>query len=215
MPKTRDTQVVDLVNAFASFQHAHRGADIDAFCRHRLSAEAPAAPPLEDGLPLEAHMGRVFGHLSRMANLYAKKVLPPLGLANLEDFGYLATLSRMDAPRKGELIRAMHSETTSGTSVLKRLVQQGWVRELPDPHDGRSQRVHVTPKGHRALAKCFPRMAEVGRMMFGVLDPKERTTLFTLLRKIEAPHAKLLIARRDDSFDELMADLYGPVPHHV
>jgi DNA-binding MarR family transcriptional regulator len=167
---------------------------------------------MEDGLPIEAHMGRVFGHLSRMAHLYSKKVLRPLGVANLEDFGYLATLSRLDKPRKGELIRLMHAETTSGSAVIKRLVAEGWVKELRDKDDGRSTRVAVTAKGMRTLDRCFPRMAEMGRMIFGLLDAEEKATLYDLLKKIEEPHARLLIERREDGFDELVEALYGARP---
>jgi DNA-binding MarR family transcriptional regulator len=209
MANTPQAELLKAVNAFAKFQMEHPGGDVDAFCRHRLAGERSRPMVLHDGLPIEAHMGRVFGHLSRMAHLYSKKVLRPLGVANLEDFGYLATLSNMDKPRKGELIRLMHAETTSGTSVIKRLLELGWVREVNDKEDGRSTRVLVTAKGQRTLERCFPRMAEMGRMFFGLLDPDEKATLFTLLRKIEEPHAQLLIAHRADSFEALVNKLYG------
>jgi hypothetical protein len=209
MAHTPQAEWLEVVNAFAAFQLEHPGGDVDAFCRHRLAGKTRRTLRFEDGLPIEAHMGRVFGHLSRMAHLYSKKVLRPLGVANLEDFGYLATLSRMHKPRKGELIRLMHAETTSGSSVIKRLVAQGWVKELSDKDDGRSTRVMVTAKGLRTLERCFPRMAEMGRMIFGLLDPKEKATLYDLLKKIEEPHARLLIERREDGFDELVAALYA------
>jgi DNA-binding MarR family transcriptional regulator len=203
---------LEVVNAFAAFQAEHPDGDVDAFCRHRLAGKARPTTCMEDGLPIEAHMGRVFGHLSRMAHLYSKKVLRPLGVANLEDFGYLATLSRLYKPRKGELIRLMHAETTSGSAVIKRLVAEGWVKELRDKDDGRSTRVAVTAKGMRTLDRCFPRMAEMGRMIFGLLDPEEKATLYDLLKKIEEPHARLLIERREDGFDELVEALYGARP---
>lgn len=209
MGNTSDAGLLELMNAYAVFHQGHPGADVDAFCRHRLARNGSAPGVNVDGLPVEAQMGRMLGRLSRMAQLYAKKVLQPLNVANLEDFSYLATLRRMDKPRKGELIKSLFSETTSGTSVIKRLVDQGWVQELNDPEDGRSVRVRVTPKGQRVLEKCFPRMQQTSRMIFGLLSPDERSTLFALLKKLDGPHAKLLIERREDSFDELVEALYG------
>jgi DNA-binding MarR family transcriptional regulator len=210
MARKKEEGLLELVEAYAAFQREHPQGDLDAFCRHRLAVRAPrAAVEGMEGFPLEGQMGRSFGRLARMVTVYSKKVLQPLGIQNLEDFGYLATLMDMGQPRKGELIRAMHSETTSGTSVIKRLVERGLMQELSDPEDGRSLRVRITAKGMRTLEKCFPAMIQVGHMVFGVLDATERKELFHLLRKMEEPHAKLLLERRNDSFEELMEGLYG------
>ena len=211
MPRRKDASVVELVSAYADLQRKHLRAVFDSFCRNRLSNKPSPIVALEDGMSLEAHLGRSFGHLARMAQLYAKKVLRPTGVANLEDFGYLAQLSRMEQPRKKELIRSMHTETTSGSAVIKRLVAQGWVQELNDPDDGRSIRIKVTAKGHNTLKTCFPRMTQVGNMVFGLLDPAERVLLMRMLKKLEAPHVALLTAHREKRFEQLMASLYGPV----
>src|SRR5262245_49172238 len=106
-------------------------------------AELPEAATVE--LEIVKRVGRLKAHIDAVFGA----VLGDHGLTHAE-FDVLATLRRAGAPyalRPGQLA-ARSMLTTGGTSnILQRLVTGGLVDREPDPSDGRSSWVRLTPLG--------------------------------------------------------------------
>ena len=67
--------------------------------------------------------------------------------------------------------------------IIDRLVKQGWARREQDPADRRSNYVHITARGGRALAKVrAPYYSMIPRMFNGFTAAQKRT-LMELLDK--------------------------------
>lgn len=99
----------------------------------------------------------------------------------------LAALRRAGPPYRlpqkalmGELMRA------SGTVSFRidRLERAGWVRQEPDPTDGRNVFVTLTSEGHRLVDDVAPAHLANEERLLAALSPAERDTLSALLRTL-------------------------------
>ncbi|KUJ50107.1 MarR family transcriptional regulator [Streptomyces albus subsp. albus] len=83
-----------------------------------------------------------------------RRELPRYGLTPAQ-FDVLAALLRSGAPyqvKPSELSRSLLLSSGGTTNVLNHLHRQGMVERLPDPEDGRSTLIRLTPAG-AALAR--------------------------------------------------------------
>lgn len=79
----------------------------------------------------------------------SKRELAAFGLTGAE-FDVLATLRRSGPPyrlKPNELSRSLLLSTGGTSNVVNHLVSQGLVQREPDPDDGRSTLISLTPKG--------------------------------------------------------------------
>lgn len=125
----------------------------------------------------------IIEHLARTA---AERALPQ-GLS-LAGFTVLNHMIRLDHERRAPAQIANAVQVTKGamTGTLKRLEAAGWVAVVPDPEDGRSKMVSVTPKGRAiretALKVLTPLFAPVQR----AVSESEIKAAIPVLQKIRA-----------------------------
>ena len=83
--------------------------------------------------------------------------LAPTGLT-ADEFGLYSVLTSAAALTPSEIARWVSAPATTVSSYLKRLEQRGHVQRDPNPADGRSYVVRLTPAGkkaHRAAGAAF------------------------------------------------------------
>jgi len=136
-------------------------------------------------------IGRLFIYMSRYAKSYVKKTLDGTALQSPEDFTSLAILLTHESLSKSDLISRNIQEKTSGTEVIRRLIQAGLVTQLDDENDKRSKRISITDQGKQLLYKVFDEMNDVGKMVSGNLSLSEKLNLQYLLQKLDSYHYKL------------------------
>lgn len=84
----------------------------------------------------------------------------PHGLT-LPQFIVLNHFVRMGGDRSPlELATAMQVTKATMTSTLQRLDEKGFIDISPDPHDGRSKRVAITPLGRKAREQSIKAIAK-------------------------------------------------------
>jgi len=140
---------------------------------------------------IDNSIGRLFIYMSRYAKSYVKKTLDGTALQSPEDFTCLAILLTHDSLSKSDLINRNIQEKTSGTEVIRRLLQAGLVNQLDDENDKRSKRISITEQGKQLLYRVFDDMNDVGKMVAGNLSFTEKLNLQYLLQKLDAFHYKL------------------------
>ncbi|MGY4386085.1 DNA-binding MarR family transcriptional regulator [Pedobacter sp. UYP24] len=143
---------------------------------------------LESAYQLDNNIGRLFVHMSRYAKSYIKKALEETPLKTAEDFTALAILLTHTHLSKSELISHNLQEKTSGTEVVKRLIDSKLVKQWDDVKDKRSKHIAITEEGKEVLYKVFVDMNYVGQMITGKLTIAEKFTLQYLLQKLENFH---------------------------
>jgi DNA-binding MarR family transcriptional regulator len=78
----------------------------------------------------------------------------------LPQFAVLNHLVRLgDQQNPVELARAMQVTKATMSSTLGRLERKGFVASNPNPHDGRSRRIVITPRGRKARDRAITAVA--------------------------------------------------------
>lgn len=167
--------------------------------RHRIvrtaegTAERDSISPFVEGWLRErpdldpwplAVLGRVERISSRLQR-QAEGWLRPLGLS-WESFCLIITLRRSGPPfalRPTDLYRDSLLSSGATTTRIDRVEKMGWVHRQPDPSDGRSVMVILTPSGQaladQAIALHFQCLAQ----SLSGLELNDRTQLIVLLTK--------------------------------
>ena len=104
-----------------------------------------------------------------------------------ESWDALASLRRAGPPYRlspTDLYRGLMRTSGAITNRLHRLEQDGLVRRVPDPADGRGMLVELTAKGRDLVDRVAPEHVANERGMLAVLSPAEQRSLADLLRKL-------------------------------
>ena len=140
---------------------------------------------VEDNFPIEVSLNIAMTKFWRVLRNRLKVGLTPLGLSNVDDFGYLASMFEMKNPTKTELIVAHLQEITTGTEIIKRLVNNGWLKENPHPTDKRSKVMEITEEGRIHIQKAFQVAMPISIEAYKALDKEQIQHLYRLIKTIE------------------------------
>ena len=124
--------------------------------------------------------------LSRILEREADALYADFGL-NRALFGVLAALRRAGPPYQlspTDLYNSLLITSGAVTNRLERLTAAGLVRRFPDPHDGRSLLVALTPKGRRLIDRVVTLHYERERELLSPLGPRQRKALASELRRL-------------------------------
>lgn len=161
---------------------------------HKMNVETPE---------LDNEICKQILMLGRYAKLILKKAMDKFPELVNEDFSYLYRLLDYESLTKMQLIEKNAHEKQSGLEIIKRLIKFDLVREFPDPHDGRSKRIAVTPKGKKLFKNTIGEVSEVSQILTARLVKAEKENLLDLLKKLNLFHHDVYLTHRDDSIAEI------------
>jgi DNA-binding MarR family transcriptional regulator len=136
---------------------------------------------------------------------YIKKALKESCLQTPDEFSFLITLMTYESMSKSELITKQVMEKTSGSEVIRRLINRGLIVESADKKDKRSIRVSITETGREEILKILPLMGDVSEIVVGNLSAEEINTLSYLLKKLDYFHNDIYINKRDEPLNEILS----------
>jgi DNA-binding MarR family transcriptional regulator len=99
-------------------------------------------------------------------------------------FSTLLAIRDNPGARHGALADALMIQRSNMTTLVNRLVRQGYVRRRGASDDQRSVTLSLAPKGERALEAVLAEMPAHEERLSGGLAGRERTLLLALLRKL-------------------------------
>lgn len=142
--------------------------------------------------PVNALISILIGRMGKYARVYTKKILSKTRLSGLDDYSFMATLMFHERMTKSELIHYnLLDSVTSGTDIIKRLINNGYIQEEENPNDKRSKSVSITPKGRAMMIEVFKEMHLASEIVTGKLSEIEKNTLVELLSKLDAFHKSI------------------------
>lgn len=107
---------------------------------------------------------------------------------SMREYDVLYTLAKQPGPlRIGELGGSVLLSQPGLSRLVDRLVQRGLVARSPDPADGRSVRVALTPAGAACQKAVGRRHARSVARAMAVLTPSELQQLKNLTTKLATP----------------------------
>ncbi|GAB3923602.1 MarR family winged helix-turn-helix transcriptional regulator [Larkinella terrae] len=126
--------------------------------------------------------GFFIGRLGRYAKSYGKSIVAAHGFASSDEFLFLSLISRMDQPIKKEVCLANATELTTGMDILRRLVKDGLIQEMPDKRDGRAKRLSLTDHGQAMLNRIYAHFEQIPSSVLADLDEGERRQFIQTLK---------------------------------
>ena len=103
----------------------------------------------------------------------------------MAQFDVLATLRYSEGLTQKELAELLLVTKGNVVGLLDRLQKLDLVERRPDPEDGRSNRVHLTPGGRRKIETVLPAHDRLVLRTLDCLGQQEITTLRRLLKTVE------------------------------
>ena len=157
-----------------------------------MNARAPGhllGAPL--GAPAEGVLQELVGfHLARAAvttgELFDRYIRTPFGLSKIE-FSLLMLLQGHDAIAPKQLARLLAVPAPKLTLLLDRMQARGLLKREPNPLDGRSQHVLITPAGRRQAEASAAAARPMEQELLERLSPAEHAMLIELLLKLSGP----------------------------
>ncbi|HCH0556757.1 TPA: MarR family transcriptional regulator [Pseudomonas aeruginosa] len=96
----------------------------------------------------------------------------------------LVALKHGDALSQGELARRARVEQPSMAQLLNRMERDGLVQRTPDPADGRSRLISLTPLARKRLPKARAVMEAMGEQALAGFDAQDLSQFATLMLRI-------------------------------
>jgi DNA-binding MarR family transcriptional regulator len=150
----------------------------------RVREQWQAVRPDIDTSPIAivARIGRVAAYFDQSIN----ELMAQHGLAR-SSWDVLASLRRTGPPHElspTDLYRSLMRTSGAMTNRLQRLERSGLIERAPDPGDGRSMLVRLTPQGLDLVDEIAPQHMATERRLLEPLTAAERVTLETTLRRL-------------------------------
>jgi DNA-binding MarR family transcriptional regulator len=197
-------EVVEIIELWDRFRATHTGEDTRAFAFWLLNETKPKeridtaqsvrrdVPALEDKsqfayynhLPINPRISSLLRRLGKFQHLQTKRILQSLGILHLDEFGYMASLHGLVNANRTELNNINLNEHTTGTAIVKRLQEAGFIEERIDKEDKRSKKIRLTAKGRDTVMKAFGLMTQMADEFFAVYNKEEKEFLIKMFTRL-------------------------------
>jgi len=155
-------------------------------------------------IQLDGRVSALINRFGRFSHFYVKKIFKDQPISTILEFSFLAGINTMQSPKKSELISMNIVEVTTGSEILKRLKNGGLIDETDDTEDRRSKRLSLTPKGNEVVIECRKKLMELGALVMGNLEEKEKLSLLDTLIYLNNYHNKIYFEQFDLSIEEII-----------
>ncbi len=142
----------------------------------------------DKGRTPESVINTLINHMSHYAKTYSKSAIVNSNFSTQEEFIYLINLKAFGSMTKTDLIRKNIHEKPVGMQIIKRLIQQGWVKQEASRTDKRSKLISITSLGLEALEAQMGSIRVASQIVTGNLNYLEKLELIRLLQKLDAFH---------------------------
>ncbi|MBI3350079.1 MAG: winged helix-turn-helix transcriptional regulator [Burkholderiales bacterium] len=145
--------------------------------------DAPSCPTPDPTLSDDGPPLKLLGHIHRSFHRMADPLLREHGFA-MGHLPVLVALKDGRARSQAELARLAQVEQPSMAQLLARMERDGLVERVPDPDDGRSRLILLTPACRARMHKSRGVMQALSEEALAEFDAAERAELARLIRKL-------------------------------
>jgi len=141
--------------------------------------------------------------LSRYSKLLIRKGLGEFPELANEEFTYLYRLKDEPFLTKIQLIEKNGHEKQTGSQIIKRLLEAGFLEEKNDVNDKRIKRLNLTELGETTFHESVKQVNQTSKVLSGKLEDKEKAELLKLLKKLNEFHSLIYTAYKNTDIHEL------------
>jgi DNA-binding MarR family transcriptional regulator len=140
-------------------------------------------------IPLDSLTAILVGRLERFVHMETKQALKKVGISNPDEFALMSTLYFMGQTTKTLLLRQCLFELTTGSQMLKRLKEDGYLIERQHPEDGRSSIIELSVRGKQRIMDAYEQMNAIKGLTDGLI-PEQKKMLVALLQQLDLTHSR-------------------------
>lgn len=206
--------VIKVLQLWADYRKDHLNSEFDDFCRFYLAgskrktlkqSKLTSIPPLDTDSMFMMTVSR-----STLAFwVYMRIALKDTHLPSIEDIMFCAALNRLGESRKTDVINYAMMEISTGTDMLNRLIERGFVNQRVDPDDKRSRLLTLSASGSSALRKCFMKSRMAREVFLADLTEDDKKLVANILDPLQEKHSRLAVASKGKTIEEIHADVFG------
>jgi len=141
--------------------------------------------------------------LARYSKLLIRKGLSDFPELANEEFTYIYRLKDEPFLSKIQLIEKNGHEKQTGTQIIKRLLEAGFLEEKNDTEDKRSKRLNLTQTGEEIFHESVADVNRTSRVLSGRLKDDEKTEFLTILKKLNEFHSHLYTEYKNSDLKEI------------
>ncbi|MFC9654040.1 MULTISPECIES: MarR family winged helix-turn-helix transcriptional regulator [unclassified Streptomyces] len=149
------------------------------------------SPSLSPSLsPSSADVSEIERALSRVAYLSSRvrphdRLMAQAGVSlDRAAVALLRQIADSEPQRPSELANRLAVEASHVTRQVQRLEKSGYVTRVPDPEDGRAQRIQLTPVGQRAIDRIREASRQGMRAALAEWSPQDLQQLAALFHRM-------------------------------
>lgn len=131
--------------------------------------------------------------LGRYSKLLVRKGLAEFPELANEEFTYLYRLKDEPFLTKIQLIEKNGHEKQTGTQIIKRLLEAGFLEEKNDEEDKRSKRLNLTTKGEEIFHASVSNVNITSKILSGKLNDSEKSEFLKILKKLNEFHSHIYL----------------------
>lgn len=141
--------------------------------------------------------------LGRYSKLLIRKGLGDFPELANEEFTYLYRLKDEPFLTKIQLIEKNGHEKQTGTQIIKRLLDAGFLEEKNDKDDKRSKRLNLTKKGEEIFHASVSNVNLISKILSGKLDKVEKNEFLRILKKLNEFHYHIYVDYKNSNINQI------------
>lgn len=141
--------------------------------------------------------------LGRYSKLLIRKGLGDFPELANEEFTYIYRLKDEPYLTKIQLIEKNGHEKQTGTQIIKRLLDAGFLEEKNDEDDKRSKRINLTKKGEKVFHESVAKVNQTSKVLSATLSDHEKNELLKILQKLNEFHAHIYTNYKAAGIDKI------------
>ncbi len=102
----------------------------------------------------------------------------------IPQFIVLSAISRKGSPKMTDLAHEMNTTLGNVTTIVERIVKEGYLERGSDPDDRRIVRVALTNKGKTFMKKAAEHKRKNFGKIFGKMEEADRKTVLNIMKKL-------------------------------
>lgn len=129
--------------------------------------------------------------VSKFQRLYSKYFFQDFKVKSMDEYNFLLSIDKLENPAKSDVYTKNVIELTTGTKIMKRLIELDFVKETEDKLDKRIKRVKLTAKGKKEAAEIQKRIHKIDDEKLGYVALEDKNILLEVLNNINQYHTEI------------------------
>lgn len=199
-------EVIDLIEKYMEFSKTTRNYDLKVFSvwLNRSFDGDTSQKRSASEIQTDRDISYLINRIGRFSRFHTRKVLSKHGMISIDEFYFLLSIDRLGSPSKNEVYRDVIIELPTGAQIMKRMTDNGLVKEVADEKDKRVKRVNLTEKGKEIKTEIFEDLTGSVKLKTGNLTAEEKNSLLQILRKLDHFHTDIYEKDADKPIDQLI-----------